>query len=1256
MLSSSDIAELEAYLPHATDEEKRQINQHLLSIRKVEKNFPWAAYRYDPIGYAYNVLGLSMLTEDQKTALRAAVTPPYMVKIDSGNSCGKTLICAVLVNWQYDSYNPGCVYTTAPSSSHVKRVLWAQIRDLRANAKINLPQDFIGPAAPEMRSDPNHFAIGLTADKGEAIANSEIIYTPSGKKKFGDIAIGDMVFACDGSQTKVTHVFKHYGRKIYKVTLVDGRCVRTDGDHLWSVINHNYGKYKTFRLMSTKEMLETGVTYGATNRPKYYLPTCGALSYKHKETTIPAYTMGVWLGDGSSSDSSITSGDAQMIELLKNDNPNCGMTVRTPKNRNASLIRILGMRSKLKSIGMLTSKCRTKRVPTEYMDNSTDVRLGVIQGLMDTDGYISPNGTTSFTSTSPGLIEDMMWLVRSLGGRASLNNLVDIKNERSHPCYTMNFILPGFSCFRLDRKKRREVNRDRRRAAIKSIEECGVEDTTCIRIEHESSLFVIGDGIVTHNSLKGSHLAHMGFIFDEDEGLGQMYWDSVRTMFKPTPGMFWLTVGNPSTVSSPAYLESIRTTDDGKPMWRNLRMSVLDHPNIIAASKGLPPPIPKAVTAEQVDVWVKRLCTPLEDDEEHRVTDFQWRGKWHRPSGEGETVILGRRPSTGASGVWSDALWDACCRLELPFPIDEMPELGCDVARVLGGDNCDIHAQWGGNSIAHDSANGRSIPATIARLKEMAEEVCEFANAKRIEIIKNSNLEPEEIARAMMHKPWIPKQIPIKIDDCGIGNVISDFKDGWNFIPVNPGWAAKMDLRYPNVRSELWFETMEKAVLGGLSLLYLPEDERQMLRIQAFAPTWKQNERRMRVVESKEDTKKRLGRSPDCFVAGTKIKTINGNKPIEEIMLGELVYTRNGWHPVIGHGQTEETSETVIASFSNGETLEASPNHPVFVDNKGWVRIDALALSDNIVECHNHKLLSCSTGSLSSGSLKAKANLLESIFTRLLTTEDSVELALFIRLFGGITTAKYHQNTIFTTLMETLSTTIFPTLSASQRKIMLKDTEAHAQKGRKRTSTGYAILPKNGTQAMREENGILSTLGNLMSPEFLSSKHATSAAKNTKTFLAGKQTGFAHLNALKNGITDIKQCLLNLLALSAESKLKSSLGAARSAALNHVVRVEGGGSKKKVFNLTVDSEHEYFANGILVHNCMDAFNLAHFHANFGSPKLISIETGVSRASKTMGARIGIGGIGQRGSQPAADRGEEPPRREEKRSLWGKNRR
>ena len=38
----------------------------------------------------------------------------------------------------------------------------------------------------------------------------------------------------------------------------------------------------------------------------------------------------------------------------------------------------------------------------------------------------------------------------------------------------------------------------------------------------------------------------------------------------------------------------------------------------------------------------------------------------------------------------------------------------------------------------------------------------------------------------------------------------------------------------------------------------------------------------------------------------------------------------------------------------------------------------------------------------------------------------------------------------------------------------------------------------------------------------------------------------------------------------------------------NVVTIQGAGKSQRVYDLTVDGAHEFFASGILVHNCMDA--------------------------------------------------------------------
>src|SRR5262249_24927153 len=119
----------------------------------------------DPVGYAEHILKVR-LTADQQTILRHLLIPPCWVNVPSGNNTGKSYVSAVAASWWFDSFNPGVVYTTAPRLEHVGTVLWGQLRILRRRA--GLESCFVGPKAPQMYDTPEHFALGLTAAKGES--------------------------------------------------------------------------------------------------------------------------------------------------------------------------------------------------------------------------------------------------------------------------------------------------------------------------------------------------------------------------------------------------------------------------------------------------------------------------------------------------------------------------------------------------------------------------------------------------------------------------------------------------------------------------------------------------------------------------------------------------------------------------------------------------------------------------------------------------------------------------------------------------------------------------------------------------------------------------------------------------------------------------------------------------------------------------------------------------------------------------------
>lgn len=86
----------------------------------------------------------------------------------------------------------------------------------------------------------------------------------------------------------------------------------------------------------------------------------------------------------------------------------------------------------------------------------------------------------------------------------------------------------------------------------------------------------------------------------------------------------------------------------------------------------------------------------------------------------------------------------------------------------------------------------------------------------------------------------------------------------------------------------------------------------------------------------------RSGSDHLCFIAGTQVRTESGPKPIELVEPGEKVWTRNGLEEVFHSGLTQEKAEIFSISFTNDKTLEGTGEHPIWVKGVGFVPLLSL--------------------------------------------------------------------------------------------------------------------------------------------------------------------------------------------------------------------------------------------------------------------------------------------------------------------------
>ena len=158
----------------------------------------------------------------------------------------------------------------------------------------------------------------------------------------------------------------------------------------------------------------------------------------------------------------------------------------------------------------------------------------MLQGLLDTDGYTSLGGTVVYTTTSPRLRDDVVFLVQSLGGLAiTSSKKASYVNDDGvrvvcKDAFNVSISMADMSrLFRADLMKARRVKQYAERKYrdyarfIKRIEPVGIGDSTCLRVEHPSMLFVIKDFIGTHNTTLAAQAPNPIFICTED-GLGTL--------------------------------------------------------------------------------------------------------------------------------------------------------------------------------------------------------------------------------------------------------------------------------------------------------------------------------------------------------------------------------------------------------------------------------------------------------------------------------------------------------------------------------------------------------------------------------------------------------------------------------------------------------------------------------------------------------------------------------------------------------------
>ena len=182
----------------------------------------------------------------------------------------------------------------------------------------------------------------------------------------------------------------------------------------------------------------------------FCIPLCNPVSitksYKTDMRLIHPYVIGVFIGDGCFSASSANRISYSGTDKEIDDNiRSTGYEVIERQDERSKSIVFDGALKELKRLFGEECYSIDKFIPGPYLYGTKDDRMELLKGLIDTDGYVDSRGHMSYSTISERLANDFAFLVRSLGGKATIKkNAAGYKDKggeyiKCNDCYTVYF-------------------------------------------------------------------------------------------------------------------------------------------------------------------------------------------------------------------------------------------------------------------------------------------------------------------------------------------------------------------------------------------------------------------------------------------------------------------------------------------------------------------------------------------------------------------------------------------------------------------------------------------------------------------------------------------------------------------------------------------------------------------------------------------------------------------------------------------------
>ena len=229
------------------------------------------------------------------------------------------------------------------------------------------------------------------------------------------------------------------------------------------------------------------------------------VNFPYREVFFDPYIIGFWLGDGSKRDPVISTQDSKVLHYLFKELPKYNLSLNFQNGYDYRISGIKKGENKMLKALQYYNLINNKHIPNDYKINDKNIRLQLLAGLIDSDGY-SDNVGYEITQKNKILAEGIVYLCRSLGFSANMkqcNKSCMYKGEKKTGLY-YRIIISGNELINIPVKiERKKVQQRLQKKNVLvtgiTVNHIGKGDYYGFTLDGNNR-YLLGDFTVTHNT------------------------------------------------------------------------------------------------------------------------------------------------------------------------------------------------------------------------------------------------------------------------------------------------------------------------------------------------------------------------------------------------------------------------------------------------------------------------------------------------------------------------------------------------------------------------------------------------------------------------------------------------------------------------------------------------------------------------------------------------------------------------------------